>query len=245
MEVKKSPKANLENYTKIFMLLGLVFSLFVIYQGIEYKTVYKVDGLADRAAQDELEEEIPITQQEIKEVKPPPPPPPPAPEVIEVVEDDKEIEETVLESTETEEEEEVETEVKEEEIVEVEEEEEVVEDVPFSVIENVPVYPGCKGSNTQLKKCMSDKITKLVARKFNVDLAQDLGLSAGKKRISVQFKIDKNGNIADIRARAPHPRLQKEAIRIIKLLPKMKPGRQRNKAVNVRYNLPIVFNVED
>ncbi len=245
MEVKKSPKANLENYTKIFMLLGLVFSLFVIYQGIEYKTVYKVDGLADRAAQDELEEEIPITQQEIKEVKPPPPPPPPAPEVIEVVEDDKEIEETVLESTETEEEEEVDTEVKEEEIVEVEEEEEVVEDVPFSVIENVPVYPGCKGSNAQLKKCMSDKITKLVARKFNVDLAQDLGLSAGKKRISVQFKIDKNGNIADIKARAPHPRLQKEAIRIIKLLPKMKPGRQRNKAVNVRYNLPIVFNVEE
>lgn len=245
MEVKKSPKANLENYTKIFMLLGLVFSLFVIYQGIEYKTVYKVDGLADRAAQDELEEEIPITQQEIKEVKPPPPPPPPAPEVIEVVEDDKEIEETVLESTETEEEEEVETEVKEEEIVEVEEEEEVVEDVPFSVIENVPVYPGCKGTNAQLKKCMSDKITKLVGRKFNVDLAQDLGLSAGKKRISVQFKIDKNGNISDIRARAPHPRLQKEAIRIIKLLPKMKPGKQRNKPVNVRYNLPIVFNVED
>ncbi len=245
MEIKKSPKANLENYTKIFMLLGLVFSLFVIYQGIEYKTYYKVDNLSSMAADDEMEEEIPITQQEIKEVKPPPPPPPPAPEVIEVVEDEKEIEETVLESTETEEEEEVEVEVKEEEIVEVEEEEEVVEDVPFSVIENVPVYPGCKGTNAQLKKCMSDKITKHVSRKFNVDLAQDLGLSAGKKRISVQFKIDKNGNISDIRARAPHPRLQKEAMRIIKLLPKMQPGRQRNKPVNVRYNLPIVFNVED
>lgn len=243
MEIKKSPKANLENYTKILMLLGLVFSLFVAYQGIEWTTVYKVETLADTAGTDELEEEIPITQQKIEEVKPPPPPPPPAPEVIEVVEDEKEIEETVLESTETEEEEEVEVEVKE--IEEVEEEEEVIEDVPFSVIENVPVYPGCKGNNAALKKCMQEKITKHVGRKFNVDLAQDLSLPPGKKRISVQFKIDKYGNITNVRARAPHPRLQKEAIRIIKLLPKMKPGRQRNKAVNVRYNLPILFNVED
>ncbi len=243
MEIKKSPKANLENYTKIFMLLGLVFSLFVIYQGIEYKTVYKVENLGDIDALDELEEEIPITQQEIKEVKPPPPPPPPAPEVIEVVEDDKEIEETVLESTETDEEEEVDIEV--EEIEEVVEEEVVDEEVSFLVIENVPVFPGCKGNNAKLKKCMSEKITKHVNRKFNVDLAQDLGLSAGRKRISVQFKIDKSGNITNVQARAPHPRLQKEAIRIIKLLPKMKPGRQRNKAVTVRYNLPIVFNVED
>ncbi len=245
MEIKKSPKANLENYTKILMLLGLAFSLFVAYQGIEWTTVYKVEKLGDVAATDELEEEIPITQQKIEEVKPPPPPPPPAPEVIEVVEDEKEIEETVLESTETDETEEVDVEVKEDEIEEVEEEEEVVEDVPFSVIENVPVYPGCKGNNTQLKKCMQEKITKHVNRKFNVDLAQDLSLTPGKKRISVQFKIDKNGNITDIRARAPHPRLQKEAIRIIKLLPKMKPGRQRNKPVNVRYNLPILFNVEE
>ena len=245
MEIKKNPKANLENYTKIFMLLGLVFALFVVYQGIEHKTVYKVDTFGDLASTDEMEEEIPITQQEIKEVKPPPPPPPPAPEVIEVVEDEKEIEETVLESTETEEDEEVDIEVVEEEIVEVEEEEEVMEDVPFSVIENVPVFPGCKGNQAALKKCMSEKIQKHVSRKFNVDLAQDLGLSAGKKRISVQFKIDKNGNISDIRARAPHPRLQKEAMRIIKLLPKMKPGKQRNKPVGVRYNLPILFNVED
>ena len=247
MEIKKSPKANLENYSKIFMLLGLVFSLFVIYQGIEYKTVYKVDNLGDLNAVDEMEEEIPITQQEIKEVKPPPPPPPPAPEVIEVVEDEKEIEETVLESTEMEEQEEVdvEVEVEEEEIEEVEEAEEVVEEVSFLVIQDVPVFPGCKGNNTQLKKCMSEKITKHVGRHFNVDLAQDLGLSAGRKKISVQFKIDENGNIVDVRARAPHPRLQKEAIRIIKKLPKMKPGRQRNKAVKVRYNLPILFNVED
>ncbi len=243
MEVKKNPKANLENYTKIFMLLGLVFSLFIIYQGMEWKTQYKVTDLGDVAASDELEEEIPITQQKIEEVKPPPPPPPPAPEIIEVVEDEKEIEETVLESTETDENEEVEVEV--EEIEEVEEEEEVLEDVPFAVIENVPVFPGCKGNNKQLKKCMSEKITKHVSRKFNTELANDLGLAPGIKRISVQFVIDKHGNVTNIKARAPHPRLQKEAMRIIKMLPKMKPGRQRNKAVGVRYNLPIKFKVED
>ena len=92
---------------------------------------------------------------------------------------------------------------------------------------------------------MSNKIAKHVSENFNVDLAQNLNLTAGKKRISVQFVVDKNGNIANVKARAPHPKLKSEAIRIIKLLPKVKPGLLRNEAVNVRYNLPIIFNVED
>jgi protein TonB len=71
------------------MLLGLLFALFVVYEGIEYKAKYEVADLGDGSAEEELEEEIPITQQEIEEIKPPPPPPPPAPEIIEVVEDDK------------------------------------------------------------------------------------------------------------------------------------------------------------
>ena len=248
MEVKKSPKANLENYSKVLLLLGLVFSLFVAYQGIEWTTVYKVANLEDASATEDDDEIIPITQQEILEVKPPPPPPPPAPEVIEVVEDEKEVEETVLDSTETEEEEEVETEVKEVKVAEIEEEEEEEEevaDVPFSIIENVPVFPGCTGSNSELKKCMSEKIQKMVNRKFNTELAQDLSLDPGRKKINVQFIVDKSGNITDIRARAPHPRLKKEAIRVIKLLPRMKPGKQRNKPVGVRYNLPIIFDVLD
>ena len=113
------------------------------------------------------------------------------------------------------------------------------------VVEQVPVYPGCEGNQQALKKCMSNKIAKHVSENFNVGLAQNLDLTAGKKRISVQFQIDKNGNIADVKARAPHPILESEAIRIIKLLPKMKPALHHNKAVNVRYNLPIIFNVED
>ena len=169
----------------------------------------------------------------------PPPPPPAAPEVIEVVEDEEEVEETVIESTETDQDEEIEIEE-----IEVEE---VVEDVevPFAVIENVPEYPGCeRGSNAEKRKCMSDKIAKFVQRKFNTDLAGDLGLS-GRQRISVIFKIDKNGNVTGVRSRAPHPRLEKEAARVINMLPKMKPGKQRGKPVIVPYSLPITFQVQD
>ena len=183
------------------------------------------------------EEEVPITEQ--VQPPPPPPPPPPAPEVIEIVEDEEEVEETVIESTETDQEEEIDI-----EDLDVEEVEEDVE-VPFAVIENVPVFPGCeRGNNAKKRKCMSEKIAKFVQRKFNTELAGDLGLS-GRQRISVIFKIDKSGNVTGVRARAPHPRLEKEAQRVINLLPKMQPGKQRGKAVIVPYSLPIIFQVQD
>jgi len=128
--------------------------------------------------------------------------------------------------------------------IEIEEVEEDVE-VPFAVIENVPVFPGCeRGNNEKKRKCMSEKIAKFVQRKFNTDLAGDLGLT-GRQRISVIFKIDKSGNVTGVRARAPHPRLEKEAQRVINLLPKMQPGKQRGKAVIVPYSLPIIFQVQD
>jgi len=178
MEVKKNPKSNLENHNKQFMLLGLALALLVVYIGIEWKTFERNIGDLGNANM-ELEDEIdiPITER-IQEIKPPPPPPP-APEKIEIVEDEEDIEETVLESTETDENEAI------EEIVEIVEEEEMIDDVPFAIIENVPVYPGCKGTNEQKKKCMVEKITKLVGRKYNTGLAGDLGLSPGRKRVYV------------------------------------------------------------
>ncbi len=91
---------------------------------------------------------------------------------------------------------------------------------------------------------MSAKINKFVQKKFNTDLAGDLGLT-GRQRINVIFKIDKHGNVVGVRSRAPHPRLEKEAARVINLLPKMKPGKQRGKAVTVSYSLPIIFQVQD
>ena len=110
--------------------------------------------------------------------------------------------------------------------------------------ETVPVYPGCKikASNSEKRKCMSSAISEFVVRKFDTDIANDLGLS-GRQRISVIFKIDKKGYVKDIRIRAPHPRLEKEAFRVINMLPKMKPGTQNGQPVIVPYSLPIVFQV--
>ena len=241
MEPKKNPKSDVSRNSSIYFAVGLVLMLLVTNLAINYKTYDKSDIALDGLnLDDELEEEIPITEQ-IQTPPPPPPPPPPAPEIIEVVEDEEEVEETVIESTETEQD----AEIVEIEEVEVEEVEEEVE-VPFAVIENVPVFPGCekKKGNEAKKKCMSEKISKFVNKKFNTDLASDLGLS-GRQRISVFFKIDKTGNIVSVGARAPHPGLEKEAKRVINQLPKMKPGRQRGKAVTVPYSLPILFQVQD
>ena len=239
MEPKKNKKADVMRNSKLFLALGLALMLFITYQAINYKTYDKeAIDIGQLNLEDEIEEEVPMTQQ--LQTPPPPPPPPAAPEVIEVVEDEEEVEETVIESTETD----MEEEIIEVEEVEVEEVEEDIE-VPFAVIENVPVYPGCeKGNNSAKKACMSEKIQKFVQKKFNTELAGELGLS-GKQRISVIFKIDKNGNVTGVRSRAPHPRLEKEAARVINMLPKMKPGKQRGKAVIVPYSLPIVFQVQD
>ena len=238
MESKKNPKADISRNASLYFAIGLALMVFLSYTTINWKVYDKSDIDIGLVNMDELDdEEIPLLEQVVP--PPPPPPPPAAPEVIEIVEDEEEVEETVIESTETDQEEEMEI-----EDLDIEEVEEDIE-VPFSVIENVPIFPGCdKGNNAQRRKCMSQKITKFVQRKFNTDLAGDLGLS-GRQRISVIFKIDQNGDVVGVRARAPHPRLVKEATRVINLLPKMKPGRQRGRAVIVPYSLPIIFQVQD
>lgn len=239
MEPKKNPKADITKNSSLYFAVGLALMMFVAYSAINHKTYDKSDiDIGMLNLDEELEEEIPITEQ--IQTPPPPPPPPAAPEEIEIVEDEEEIEETVIESTETDQEEEI-VEVEE---VEVEEVEEDIE-VPFAVIENVPIFPGCESGNNEAKKaCMSEAIAKFVNKKFNTDLAGDLGLS-GRQRIIVAFKIDKSGSIVGVRARAPHPKLAQEAERVINLLPKMKPGKQRGKAVIVPYSLPILFQVQD
>jgi protein TonB len=241
MELKKNPKSDLKKRSLLFFQLGLAAVLLFTYVTIEWKTYDKTNDFANLLNDDLDLEEIPIVELNTPP-PPPPPPPPPAPEIIEVVEDEEEIEETIIESTETSQDEEI-VEVEE---VEVADEEEEIADVPFAVIENVPIFPGCesKKNNAERKACMSEKVSKLVNRKFNTELGADLGLS-GVNRIFVSFKIDKKGNIVNIRSRAPHPRLEQEAERVIKLLPKMTPGKQRGKPVGVLYSLPITFKVED
>ena len=236
MKRKKNPKSNLENYSKIFMQIGLVLALFITYAAIEKKTYDRnIGDLGSANMTAEIEEETVITER-IEPVKPKTHPPP-ALDKIEIIDDEKKELETIIESTELNETEAV-------EIVDVKDVEVLIEDVPFMIIEDVPVFPGCKGNKDQLKKCFSKKVQKHFSRKFDADLPNELGLSAGRKRVFIGFKIDKTGNIVNVNARAPHPKIKSEVIKVMKQLPRMKPGKQRGKPVGVKYSIPFTLIVE-
>jgi protein TonB len=208
--------------------------LFISWRAIEWKTYEKTHSdyqMLD--IQDEEFEEVPITEQ-LK--TPPPPPPPVAPQVIEVVEDEKEVEETVIESTETDQEEEI-----VEEVEVLEEEEEV--DVPFAIIEDAPLFPGCERvKKSERKQCFQDNIQKHINKNFRYpDVAQEMGVQG---RVYVSFVIDKDGSITSIRTRGPDKNLEKEAARIIGKLPNMTPGKQRGRPVRVPFSIPITFKLQ-
>ena len=156
------------------------------------------------------------------------------PEIFKIIEDEQEVVETIIESPETEA-----LEIVEVKIVEV-----VIEDVSFMIIEDVPVFPGCNGNNEQLRDCFNKKIQKHFSRNFDTDLPNELGLSAGRKRVFIGFKIDKTGNIVNVNAKAPHPKIKSEVIKVMKQLPRMKPGKQRSKPVGVKYSIPFTLIVE-
>ncbi|MEH6534979.1 MAG: M56 family metallopeptidase [Psychroserpens sp.] len=117
-------------------------------------------------------------------------------------------------------------------------------EVPFSIVEETPTFTFCDTfkTNDERKKCLSDNVAKHVNKNFNMDLATKLGL-VGRQRINVIFKIDREGNVIGVRARAPHPKLEEEAIRVINTLPQFIPGKQKGKPVIVPYSLPIIFQV--
>lgn len=119
------------------------------------------------------------------------------------------------------------------------------ENTAFTIIEQVPIYPGCDSgtTNAALKKCMQQGITDHVSKNFNIDVAGITGLN-GKIIINCQFTINKKGDVTNIYATALHPIFEEEAIRVIDRLPKMKPGEQKGKPVGVIYGLPIIFNVK-
>ena len=234
MEIKKFPKADLQKNSSLYFVIGLAFVLFFSWQAIEWKTYKKTFDYEALDVDEDEDEEIPITEQ-IKTPPPPPPPPPPAPQVIEIVEDEEDVEETVIESTETNEEEIV-------EIVEVEEEEEDV-DVPFAVIEDVPIFPGCEGvAKSERRNCFQEKMNKHIRKNFRYpEIAQEMGIQG---RVFVNFIISKDGSIKNIRMRGPDKNLEKEAERIISKLPKMTPGKQRGRAVRVPFSIPIIFRLQ-
>jgi hypothetical protein len=124
------------------------------------------------------------------------------------------------------------------------ERQESLSDVPFAVIGDPPLFPGCEGkSGDDAKKCTVQKISEIVSKEFDTKLANINNLT-GRQRISVQFKIDNTGKVTDVKARAAHPALEQEAIRVVKALPEMIPGRHKGKTVAVLYALPIIFEVK-
>lgn len=117
--------------------------------------------------------------------------------------------------------------------------------IPVDFVEFVPVFPGCEtlDTNKERKDCMSEKINRIVQKNFKTHLAGDYGLS-GEMKIYVQFRIDKKGNISDVKVRAPHKVLEKEAERVTALIPQMKPGKQGIHDVEVVFTKPIIFKVQ-
>ncbi len=246
MEVKKNPKKDLRSKSIIFFQAGLILVLLLVWRGLERKSFKRevIQQVVEEIVE-EIEEEIPITKVVFRR-PPPPPPPPPSMEIVEVVEDDEPEPETVFEETDVEEDEEIPEEVPDfSDVEDGEGEEEEIGDVPFHVIEESAIFPGCeKERSPQARKdCFSKKLDKIITRKFNTDIAEELGLS-GVQRIYLTFKVDKSGKVTDIRAKARHPKLQQEAIRVANLLPKMTPGKQRKKPVSMTFTKPITFRVE-
>lgn len=225
MEVKKSPKVNLEKQKGMFIQMGLVVSLGLMFIAFEWtqSDIKKQEfNVIEEVA---LEEEmVPITRQE--EIKPPPPPPPPKfMDVLNIVEDDIELEEELeIEDTEIDEETEI-------EIIDIgsDEEEEADDAEVFMVVEKMPEFPG---GTAALMKYLSENV------KYPA-IAQEHGIQG---RVYVSFVVGKDGSIRDVQVgRSVDPALDNEAIRVVKAMPKWNPGQQRGKAVNVKYMLPVNF----
>ncbi|QTE22159.1 M56 family metallopeptidase [Polaribacter cellanae] len=115
------------------------------------------------------------------------------------------------------------------------------EEVSFMTIEKTPTFPGCDSGD---KDCFSKMVQKHFLKNFDSKLLSKLNLSSGRKRISIMFKIDKKGNVVDVKARAPHPKIKEEVLRVMESLPQMVPGAQDGKPVAVKYSIPFAIEVE-
>ena len=199
MEIKKSPKADLERRRTLYILVGLVFILSTVFVAFEWTTTEVTLIEVANDAFDGLEDEIiPITMQQPA----PPPPPPPAPqveEILKVVEDDKEIEQVEIESTEDD----VNTEVEINFNDGAPTEEETTTDEIFTVVENMPQFPGGDAA-------LLGYISKSV--KYPA-IAQENGIQG---RVIISFVIEKDGLVADATVvRGVDPALDKEALRVV------------------------------
>ena len=228
MEVKKSPKADLEGKKTTWLLVGFVLILAAMFVAFEWterdKQVTTDTGITEPIFEEEM---IPITEQEEQKQAPPPPEAPKVEEVLQIAENDANVEESTIQSSE---ENNQAVEVKYTPVVV--EEEEPEEQQIFQIVEEMPEFPG--GMGECLKFLMKNA-------KYPT-ISQENGVQG---KVSVKFVIEKDGSIADpVVVRGVDPYLDKEALRVVKSMPKWKPGKQRGKPVRVSYTVPVIFKLQ-
>jgi len=226
MEIKKSKKADLERKRTMFFQIGLILTLGLVLLAFEWTSMSPAGDVLLLVDEEVLEEEAPpITRQE--EIKPPPPPPPPkAMDLIKIVDNDVELDEE-LEITNSDMDEDFEVDFSSLDV-----QEEDTEDQVFIVVEQMPQFPG---GTAALLKYISHNV------KYPV-ICQENGIQG---MVSVSFVINENGEVTNVKAfRGPDSNLEREAVRVVKSMPKWKPGKQRGRAVKVSYTVPVRFKLQ-
>ena len=226
MEEKKSPKANLENKKLMFIQIGLIISLIITWLAFEHKSYDKREidpSLLNREVVID-EEMVEITKQE--EQKPQPVEMPKQTTQLEIVEDDVEVEDI-----------EINAEVEQNEIIEEYVapevvEEEVVEQEIFQIVEEMPSFPGGEG-----------KLMEYVGKNVKYpQIARETGIQG---RVFVNFVVEPDGSVSNVSVlRGIGGGCDEEAMRVVKNMPKWKPGKQRGKPVRVQYMLPVNFRLQ-
>ena len=226
MEEKKSPKANLENKKVMFTQIGLIISLLIAWMAFEHKSYDKreIDPSLLRQTEVVEEEMVEITKQE--EPKPQPVEVPKQTTQLEIVEDDVEVEDIEINA------EVDQTEVIEEYVPVEVEEEEVVEQEIFQIVEEMPAYPGG-----------DQKLMEFIAKGIKYpQIARETGIQG---RVFVGFVVEPDGSVSNVKVlRGIGGGCDEEAMRVVKSMPKWKPGKQRGKAVRVSYMLPVNFKLQ-
>ena len=122
-------------------------------------------------------------------------------------------------------------------------EEEMDMDIPFAIIEDVPLFPGCERvAKSKRRDCFQEKMNIHIRKNFRYpEIAQEMGIQG---RVFVMFTIGSDGSIINIRTRGPDKNLEREAKRIISLLPKFTPGIQKGRPVKVPFSIPIDFKLQ-
>ncbi|MCB9017066.1 MAG: energy transducer TonB [Prevotellaceae bacterium] len=228
MEIKKSPKADLENKRQMYVLIGLVLALSFMYICFEWtETEVKKAELSDMAQIMDIEEEI-APQSVQQNTPPPPPPPPPAAvvnEVLDIVKNDEVVESKEIKG------EDITAKIEIPQQVTAPTEEEEVEQI-FTIVEEKPSFPG--GDKALMEYLQKNMKYPTIAAENGI-----------KGRVMVTFVVNKDGKIVDVRVlRGVDPSLDKEAIRVVSAMPAWKPGKQSGKTVRTQYTLPVVFRLQ-